>query len=83
MRSSTDRLKTQVVGGRESAGHLGQIVMLLWRKISFGPVSEEILDDPTVAMLLGRALHSPWHLQIIQDKEATGCKSKISTDVSF
>jgi len=43
-------------------GHLGQIAMLLGRKIRFNPDTEEILDDPTATRLLGRAMRSPWHL---------------------
>ena len=43
-------------------GHLGQIAMLLGRKIRFNPDTEEILDDPTAASLLGKAMRSPWHL---------------------
>ncbi len=43
-------------------GHLGQIAMLLGRKIRFNPDTEEIIDDPTAARLLGKAMRSPWHL---------------------
>jgi hypothetical protein len=43
-------------------GHLGQITMLLGRKIRFNPDTEEILDDPTATSLLGKAMRSPWHL---------------------
>ena len=43
-------------------GHLGQIAMLLGRKIRFNPKTEEILDDPTATSLLGKAMRSPWHL---------------------
>ena len=43
-------------------GHLGQITMLLGRKIRFNPATEEIIDDPTAASLLGGAMRSPWHL---------------------
>ncbi len=43
-------------------GHLGQIAMLLGRKIRFNPKTEEILDDPTATGLLGKAMRSPWHL---------------------
>jgi predicted dehydrogenase len=45
-----------------SPGHLGQIAMLLGRKIRFNPQTEEILDDQTATSLLGRSLRSPWHL---------------------
>ncbi len=43
-------------------GHLGQIAMLLGRKIRFDPDTERIIDDPTAARMLGNAMRSPWHL---------------------
>jgi len=43
-------------------GHLGQIAMLLGRKIRFNPETEQILDDPAATQLLGSAMRSPWHL---------------------
>jgi len=43
-------------------GHLGQIAMLLGRKIRFNPDTEEIIDDPTATRLLGKAMRSPWNL---------------------
>ena len=43
-------------------GHLGQIAMLLGRKIRFNPETEEILDDPTATKMLGRPMRSPWHV---------------------
>jgi len=43
-------------------GHLGQIAMLLGRRIRFNPETEEILDDPTATRMLGRPMRSPWHL---------------------
>jgi predicted dehydrogenase len=43
-------------------GHLGQIAMLLGRKIRFNPDTEEIIDDPTATRMLGKAMRSPWHL---------------------
>jgi predicted dehydrogenase len=43
-------------------GHLGQIAMLLGRKIRFNPETEEILDDPTASRMLGNAMRSPWHV---------------------
>ncbi len=43
-------------------GHLGQIAMLLGRKIRFNPDTEEILDDPTATRMLGNAMRSPWHV---------------------
>jgi predicted dehydrogenase len=43
-------------------GHLGQIAMLLGRKIRFNPDTEEIIGDPTATRMLGNAMRSPWHL---------------------
>lgn len=43
-------------------GHLGQIAMLLGRKVRFDPDTERIIDDPTAARMLGNAMRSPWHL---------------------
>lgn len=43
-------------------GHLGQIAMLLGRKIRFNPETEEILGDPTATRMLGRPMRSPWHV---------------------
>jgi len=45
-----------------SIGHLGQIAMMLGRKIRFNPDTEEILDDATASSLLGKSMRSPWHL---------------------
>ncbi len=51
------------VGHRSaSAGHLGQISMLLGRKIRWNPDTEEIIDDPTASRMLGNAMRSPWHV---------------------
>ena len=43
-------------------GHLGQIAMLLGRKIRFNPETEEILNDPTASRMLSNAMHSPWYI---------------------
>lgn len=43
-------------------GHLGQIAMLLERKIKFNPETEEIIGDPTASRMLSRSYRSPWHL---------------------
>jgi len=43
-------------------GHLGNIAMLLGRKIRFNPDTEQILGDPTATRMLGNAMRSPWHL---------------------
>lgn len=43
-------------------GHLGQISMLLNRKIYFDPKTEKIQNDKTAEKLLGRNYRSPWRL---------------------
>ena len=43
-------------------GHLGNIAMLLGRKIRFNPDTEQILGDPTATRMLCNAMRSPWHL---------------------
>jgi hypothetical protein len=43
-------------------GHLGQIAMLLGRKIRFKPETEEIIDDATAARMLGTEMRSPWQV---------------------
>ncbi|MFW6162039.1 MAG: gfo/Idh/MocA family oxidoreductase, partial [Planctomycetota bacterium] len=45
-----------------SVGLLGEIAMLTGRKIRFNPDTEEILDDPGAAALLGRSYREPWQL---------------------
>jgi predicted dehydrogenase len=42
--------------------HLGNIAMRLGRKIRWNPETEQILDDPTAARMLGRPFRSPWTL---------------------
>jgi predicted dehydrogenase len=46
----------------QSPGHLGQISMLLGRKIRFNPDTEEILKDPTATQMLSTPMRSPWHV---------------------
>ena len=41
-------------------GHLGQISMLLGRKLKFNPETEEILGDETASSMLSRAYRAPW-----------------------
>jgi hypothetical protein len=46
----------------QTPGHLGQIAMLLERKIKFNPDTEEIIGDETASRMLSRSYRSPWHL---------------------
>ncbi len=43
-------------------GHLGQIAMLLGRKLRFNPQTEEIIDDAAATEMLGNSMRSPWHI---------------------
>lgn len=45
-----------------SVGHLGEIAMLLGRKIYWDPEKEEIIDDLSAGALLGRSYRKPWTL---------------------
>ncbi|MBN1845692.1 MAG: Gfo/Idh/MocA family oxidoreductase [Sedimentisphaerales bacterium] len=51
------------VGHRSiSVGLLGEIAMLTGRRIRWNPDTEQILNDPGAAALLGRAYREPWTL---------------------
>jgi predicted dehydrogenase len=43
-------------------GHLGQIAMLLGRKLKWNPQTEQIENDATATRMLGRAMREPWQL---------------------
>lgn len=45
-----------------SIGHLGQLAMLLGRKIHWNPDTETILDDPTATRMLSTPMRAPWHV---------------------
>ena len=59
---ATTLAPAEVAHRSASPGHLGQIAMLLGRKLRFDPDTEEIIGDPTASRMLGNALRSPWHL---------------------
>ena len=44
-----------------SIGHLGQISMLLGRRIHWNPNTEQIADDPTATAMLSTPMRAPWH----------------------
>ncbi|MHC4597095.1 MAG: Gfo/Idh/MocA family protein, partial [Planctomycetota bacterium] len=51
------------VGHRSATvSHLGNIAMLLGRKIRWNPKRERIIDDPAASRMLSRAMRNPWHL---------------------
>ena len=43
-------------------GHLGQIAMILGRKIRFNPETEAIINDEAASRMLSTPYRSPWHL---------------------
>jgi predicted dehydrogenase len=45
-----------------SIAHLGNIAMLLGRKIRWDPKTERIPDDPEASRKLVRAMRAPWHI---------------------
>jgi predicted dehydrogenase len=51
------------VGHRSvTVAHLGNIAMLLGRKIRWDPKGERILGDPAASAMLSRSIREPWHL---------------------
>ncbi|MBM4019003.1 MAG: Gfo/Idh/MocA family oxidoreductase, partial [Planctomycetes bacterium] len=42
--------------------HLGNIAMLLGRKVRWNPDAEQFVDDPEADRFLSRAMRAPWHL---------------------
>ncbi|MBM4019486.1 MAG: Gfo/Idh/MocA family oxidoreductase [Planctomycetes bacterium] len=51
------------VGHRSaSVCHLGNIAMMLGRKVKWDPAAERFVNDPEADRLLFRAMRSPWHL---------------------
>jgi predicted dehydrogenase len=51
------------VGHRSvTVAHLGNIAMILGRKIRWDPKRERILDDDSANHMLRRTMRSPWHL---------------------
>jgi predicted dehydrogenase len=45
-----------------SIGHLGQIAMIVGRRIRWNPETETILNDPAASRLLSTPMRSPWRL---------------------
>lgn len=45
-----------------SPGHLGQVAMILGRKLRWDAATETVIDDPTANKMLGKSMRAPWHL---------------------
>ena len=64
VKTRTETLTPAEIAHRSATpGHLGQIAMLLGRKLYFNPDTEEILNDATATRMLSRPMRSPWTLQ--------------------
>jgi predicted dehydrogenase len=63
VKSRKDCYAPAEVGHRTiSIAHLGNIAMLLGRKIVWDPVAERVEKDATANLLLSRQMRWPWHL---------------------
>ena len=61
MKSRQDGVETVETGHRTSMlCHLGNIAMLLKRKIKFDPQTEQILGDAEASAMLERPMRAPW-----------------------
>jgi predicted dehydrogenase len=45
-----------------SIGHIGNIAMLLGRKLTWNPETERFVNDPAADRMLSRSMRSPWRL---------------------
>ncbi|MBI5685639.1 MAG: Gfo/Idh/MocA family oxidoreductase [Verrucomicrobia bacterium] len=62
VKSRKDGIEPVETGHRTSMlCHLGNIAMLLKRKIKFDPQTEQIVGDDEAAKMLSRPLRAPWH----------------------
>jgi hypothetical protein len=43
-------------------GHIGNMAMLLERKLRWDPDAEQFIDDSDADRMLSRAMRAPWHL---------------------
>ena len=51
------------VGHRSvTVAHLGNIAMILGRKIRWDPIREQIIGDATASRMISRTMRSPWHI---------------------
>jgi predicted dehydrogenase len=65
VKSRKDPIEPVEVGHRTaSLCHLGNIAMVLHRKIRWDPVKEDILGDAAAAKMLSRPMRSPWNYSL-------------------
>jgi len=63
IRSRKDPIATAEIGHRTSTVcHLGNIAMLLGRKLKWDPKAERFINDPAANSMLARAMRAPWRL---------------------
>ena len=65
VKSRRDPIEPVEVGHRSATiCHLGNIAMLLKRKIRWDPAKEEIVGDAEAAAMLARPMRAPWRLDV-------------------
>ena len=48
--------------GSTAVCHVGNIAMMVGRKVKWDPAAERFVNDPEADRLLARAMRAPWHL---------------------
>jgi predicted dehydrogenase len=63
VRSRREPICPAEVGHRSATVcHLGNIAMLLKRRVRWNPAAERFINDPEADRMIGRAMRGPWHL---------------------
>jgi len=63
IRSRKDPIASAEIGHRSSTVcHLGNIAMLLGRKVKWDPKEERFINDSAADSMIGRSMRSPWRL---------------------
>jgi len=63
IRTRKEPIATAEIGHRTSTiCHLGNMAMILGRKLRWDPQKERFIDDPEADRMLARPMRSPWHL---------------------
>ena len=63
IRTRSEPVATAEIGHRSaSVCHLGNIAMILGRKLKWNPETERFVGDPVAGRMLGRAMRSPWRV---------------------
>ncbi len=59
---STTLTPCEIAHRSASVGHIGQIAMLLERRLKWDPENERFINDAQANRLLSKSMRSPWHL---------------------